>query len=153
VKQIGNEMDLTLVDLKELLPSSTIMLVCIVASTTRRKPLLEEDLQKTIDACNQVFAFDKVKKHVLHCLESRMKYIAPNLLAIVGSTIVAKLIGLIGGLVALIKMPSCNVEILGAKKMNLAKFSTTIQLIYKVFFVSITNHAKCSSITSNEGLP
>ncbi|XP_068638268.1 U4/U6 small nuclear ribonucleoprotein Prp31 homolog [Aristolochia californica] len=52
VKKIGNEMDLTLVDLEGLLPSAIIMVLSVTASTTTGKPLPEENLQKTIDACD-----------------------------------------------------------------------------------------------------
>ena len=46
VKKIGNEMDLTLVDLEGLLPSAIIMVVSVTASTTSGKPLSEENLEK-----------------------------------------------------------------------------------------------------------
>ncbi|KAA8529556.1 hypothetical protein F0562_033645 [Nyssa sinensis] len=124
VKKIGNEMDLTLVDLEGLLPSAIIMVVSVTASTTSGKPLPEEVLQKTIDACDRGLALDSAKKKVLDFVESRMGYIAPNLSAIVGSAVAAKLMGTAGGLSALAKMPACNVQLLGAKKKNLAGFST-----------------------------
>lgn len=53
-----------------------------------------------------------------------MGYIAPNLSAIVGSAVAAKLMGTAGGLSALAEMPGCNIHCLGAKKKNLAGFST-----------------------------
>lgn len=124
VKKIGNEMDLTLVDLEGLLPSATIMVVSVTASTTTGKPLSEENLEKTLEACERALALDEAKKKVLDFVESRMGYIAPNLSAIVGSAVAAKLMGVAGGLVALAKMPACNVQILGAKKKTLAGFST-----------------------------
>ncbi|KAK9087731.1 hypothetical protein Syun_030125 [Stephania yunnanensis] len=112
VKKIGNEMDLTLVDLEGLLPSAIIMVVSVTASTTSGKPLPEENLQKTIDACNRALALDLSKKKVLDFVESRMGYIAPNLSTIVGSAVAAKLMGTAGGLSALAKMPACNVQLL-----------------------------------------
>uniref|UniRef100_F6HPN1 Nop domain-containing protein n=1 Tax=Vitis vinifera TaxID=29760 RepID=F6HPN1_VITVI len=124
VKKIGNEMDLTLVDLEGLLPSAIIMVVSVTASTTSGKPLPEENLKKTVDACDRALALDLAKKKVLDFVESRMGYIAPNLSAIVGSAVAAKLMGTAGGLTALAKMPACNVQLLGAKKKNLAGFST-----------------------------
>ncbi|CAA3006951.1 U4 U6 small nuclear ribonucleo Prp31 homolog [Olea europaea subsp. europaea] len=124
VKKIGNEMDLTLVDLEGLLPSAIIMVISVTASTTSGKPLPEDVLQKTLDACDRALALDSAKKKVLDFVESRMGYIAPNLSAIVGSAVAAKLMGTAGGLVALAKMPACNVQLLGAKKKNLAGFST-----------------------------
>lgn len=124
VKKIGNEVDLTLVDLEGLLPSAIIMVVSVTASTTSGKPLSEENLQKTLDACDRALALDVAKKKVLDFVESRMGYIAPNLSAIVGSAVAAKLMGTAGGLSSLAKMPACNVQLLGAKKKNLAGFST-----------------------------
>ncbi|CAH9087817.1 unnamed protein product [Cuscuta epithymum] len=124
VKKIGNEMDLTLVDLEGLLPSAIIMVVSVTASTTNGKPLPEDVLQKTLEACDRAFTLDLSKKKVLDFVESRMGYIAPNLSAIVGSAVAAKLMGIAGGLSSLAKMPACNVQLLGAKRKNLAGFST-----------------------------
>lgn len=124
VKKIGNEMDVTLVDLEGLLPSAIIMVVSVTASTTSGKPLPEEILQKTIEACDRALSLDTAKKKVLDFVESRMGFIAPNLSAIVGSAVAAKLMGTAGGLVALAKMPACNVQLLGAKRKTLAGFST-----------------------------
>jgi len=124
VKKIGNEMDLTLVDLEGLLPSAIIMVVSVTASTTTGKPLPEDVLQKTIEACDRALDLDSARKKVLDFVESRMVYIAPNLSAIVGSAVAAKLMGTAGGLSALAKMPACNVQLLGAKRKNLAGFST-----------------------------
>ncbi|GAB2297346.1 U4/U6-U5 snRNP complex subunit prp31 [Dionaea muscipula] len=124
VKKIGNEVDLTLVDLEGLLPSAIIMVVSVTASTTSAKLLPEDVLQKTIEACDRALILDSAKKKVLDFVESRMVYIAPNLSAIVGSAVAAKLMGTAGGLFSLAKMPACNVQLLGAKKKNLAGFST-----------------------------
>jgi len=124
VKKIGNEMDLTLVDLEGLLPSAIIMVVSVTASTTSGKPLSEDNLEKTTEACDRALTLDASKKKVLDFVESRMGYIAPNLSAIVGSAVASKLMGTAGGLGALAKMPACNVQLLGAKRKNLAGFST-----------------------------
>ncbi|XP_021900401.1 U4/U6 small nuclear ribonucleoprotein Prp31 homolog isoform X2 [Carica papaya] len=124
VKKIGNEMDLTLVDLEGLLPSAIIMVVSVTASTTSGKPLPDDVLQKTAEACDRALDLDSAKKKVLDFVESRMGYIAPNLSAIVGSAVAAKLMGTAGGLSALAKIPACNVQLLGNKKRNLAGFST-----------------------------
>lgn len=55
--------------------------------------------------------------HLGHLLQiftyvsSRMNMLAPNLSAIVGTTVAAKLLGVAGGLSALAKMPACNVHV------------------------------------------
>ena len=53
-----------------------------------------------------------------------MIFIAPNLSAIAGSSVAAKLIAAAGGLSTLSKIPACNLILLGAPKKNLGGFST-----------------------------
>uniref|UniRef100_A0A0D3BV49 Nop domain-containing protein n=1 Tax=Brassica oleracea var. oleracea TaxID=109376 RepID=A0A0D3BV49_BRAOL len=124
VKKIGNETDLTRVDLEGLLPSAIIMVVSVTALTTKGSPLPEEVLQKTLEACDRALDLDSARKKVLNFVESKMGSIAPNLSAIVGSAVAAKLMGTAGGLSALAKMPACNVQVLGQKRKNLAGFSS-----------------------------
>lgn len=96
VKQIGNEMDLTHVDLEGLLPSATIMVVTVTATTTSGKKLSEEDLTKTMEACDCALQLDEDKRMVLEFIESQMHKIAPNMSEVLGTEITAKLIGLAG---------------------------------------------------------
>uniref|UniRef100_A0A0A9H583 Nop domain-containing protein n=1 Tax=Arundo donax TaxID=35708 RepID=A0A0A9H583_ARUDO len=117
-------MDITLVDLKGILPSVDTMWITMAESTTSGEPLSEENLITTIEACDRALNLDVTKKKILYFLESRMGYIAPNLAAIVGSAVASKLMGTAGGLGALAKMPACNVLLLGAKKKNLSGFSS-----------------------------
>ncbi|XP_071738114.1 U4/U6 small nuclear ribonucleoprotein Prp31 homolog [Rutidosis leptorrhynchoides] len=111
VKKIGNEVDLTLVDLQGLLPSATIMVISVTASTTSGKPLPEHVLEKTIEGCDRVLTLDESKKKVFDLIESRMGYIAPNLSAIVGNAVAAKLIVTAGGLSCLANMPACYFQL------------------------------------------
>ncbi len=48
-----------------------------------------------------------------------MSFVAPNLSAIVGSSIAARLMGLAGGLTALSKMPAGNIQLLGNKSKTM----------------------------------
>ncbi len=54
---IGNEMDLTLVDLEHVLPQATIMVVSVTASTTSGKPLPPDALAKARRAASRRFCF------------------------------------------------------------------------------------------------
>ena len=49
---------------------------------------------------------------------------APNLSAVLGSEVAARLMGVAGGLIPLSKMPACNVQVLGAKRKTMAGFSS-----------------------------
>ncbi|KAG9154244.1 hypothetical protein Leryth_000700, partial [Lithospermum erythrorhizon] len=88
------------------------MVISITATTTAGKPLPEDVLEKTVEACDRALVLDATKKKVVDFLESRMSYIAPNLSAIVGSVVAAKLVGIAGGLSSLANIPSCNVQLL-----------------------------------------
>lgn len=116
VKKIGNETDISVIDGLNLAPAILMVVsITITASTTSGKPLSEQDLADTIHACDYVLALDSSKKRVLDLLEARMGYIAPNLSAIVGVTVAAKLIVAVGGLSSLAYTP-CNVMLVGAVK-------------------------------------
>nr|XP_023885062.1 U4/U6 small nuclear ribonucleoprotein Prp31 homolog [Quercus suber] len=119
VKKIGNETGITVIDGLNLVPA-ILMVVSITTSTTSGKPLSEQDLADTIHTCDYILALDSSKKRVLDLLEARMGYTAPNLSAIVGVTVAAKLIVAVGGLSSLAYTPSSNVALVGAvKKANI----------------------------------
>lgn len=124
VKRIGNETDLTLVQLDDILPAATVMVVTVTATTTTGKPLSQENLNKVMEGCDLAFTLDEDKRQILTFVESRMHNIAPNLSGLIGTEIAAKLMGVAGGLLALSRMPACNVQVLGAKRKNLAGFSS-----------------------------
>jgi U4/U6 small nuclear ribonucleoprotein PRP31 len=62
-----------------------------------------------------------------------MAFIAPNLSAIVGSDVAARLMGTAGGLTALSKIPSCNLQVLGVKRKTISGFSSARQDLHMVY--------------------
>eukprot|EP01087_Luapelamoeba_hula_P019608 TRINITY_DN6513_c0_g1_i2.p1 TRINITY_DN6513_c0_g1~~TRINITY_DN6513_c0_g1_i2.p1 ORF type:complete len:525 (-),score=100.12 TRINITY_DN6513_c0_g1_i2:44-1468(-) len=124
VKRIGNETDLTVIDLSDIMAPATVMVVSVAASTTTGKPVDHEKLAGIIEACNELLALDENMTLILQFVESRMAYIAPNLSAVVGSSIAAKLMGVAGGLSALSKLPANTIQVLGPKRMIQTGFST-----------------------------
>ncbi|KAK4339725.1 hypothetical protein RND71_041187 [Anisodus tanguticus] len=126
VRKIGNQMDVTLVDLEGLLPTAIISIVSVSASTTIGKPLPNNVLHKTNEACNRAISLDSSKKKLFQFVKDRMGYIAPNLSAVVGRGVAAKLMGAAGGLSSLEKMLRCDVELLGAKRKDLPNFPSHI---------------------------
>ncbi|TPX54170.1 hypothetical protein SeMB42_g00406 [Synchytrium endobioticum] len=116
VKAIGNEMDLTQIDLRSFLPTATVMVITVTATTSNGKPLLEDQLAVVLQACEMVTELEAGKRKILEYVESRMGFVAPNLSVLVGSATAAKLMGAAGGLTALSKIPGCNIRVLGATK-------------------------------------
>ena len=93
ILRIGNEIDLSLVELNDILPSSLVMVVSVASSTTSGKPLPNENLNIIIKACNEVLTLYNDKMFILSYIESKMTILAPNLCAFIGSRISAQLLG------------------------------------------------------------
>ncbi|KAK7049672.1 U4/U6-U5 snRNP complex subunit prp31 [Paramarasmius palmivorus] len=127
VLALGNNEDLTKVDLSGVLPPAVIMSVVVTATTTSGKQLSEAEWQAVQRACELADRLEEARKKIFMYVSSRMNVLAPNLSAIVGTTTAAKLLGVAGGLNGLAKMPSCNVHLLGAQKKIAAGFSTATQ--------------------------
>ena len=119
VKVIGNEMDMTMVNLEEVLPSATIMVVSVTGSTTSGKPLPEDELQRVFEGCDEMVALLQARMEMLEYVESRMMKFAPNVSVLIGTSLAAQMIGQAGGLTALSKIPSCNVQALGSNRKTL----------------------------------
>ena len=126
VRAIGNEEDLTKVTaLDTLLPASTVMILTVTATTTAGSgPLSPDALASVMASCDLAYRLDADKTSVLQYLQRSMDRVAPNLTAFVGSEVAAKLMGAAGGLVQLSTIPASNVQVIGAKRKNLAGFST-----------------------------
>ncbi|CAI5747385.1 unnamed protein product [Peronospora destructor] len=129
IKAIDNEMDLTLVDeLPKLLPSSAVIGISVTGSGTSGKPLDPQDLKTCMEACDEALSLEKDKNMILRFVESRMKYLAPNVSQLVGTRIAALLIGLAGGVAELARIPACNLQVLGQEKKVLSGFSSAAAL-------------------------
>ncbi|KAH7930054.1 Nop domain-containing protein [Leucogyrophana mollusca] len=107
------------------------------ASTTAFETILPEDLEAVLKAaaeismgteisdtdishihslCDQVIAISAYRAQLAEYLKNRMHAVAPNLTALVGDLVGARLISHAGSLLNLAKHPASTVQILGAEK-------------------------------------
>ena len=126
VKMIGNSCDVTSLNLSSILPPATVMGITISASSalTPQNVISQNTLSYIFKACDMLQSLSQNRTLLLDFVESKLLFIAPNVSAIVGSAIAAKLIIAAGGLDELARMPSTNVQLIGQKKFNLSGFST-----------------------------
>lgn len=127
IKELGNDLERCKNNevLQQILSNATIMVVSVTASTTQGKRLDDEEVSRITEACNMCENLVLAKAKILEYVEARMSFIAPNLTIIVGASTSAKLMGVAGGLIALTKMPACNILLLGSQKRTLTGFSST----------------------------
>ena len=114
-KELGNQLESVKNNdtIAQYLTQATIMVVSVTASTTQGKDLTKEELDIVTSSCEMAIDLAEKKARIFEYVESRMSFIAPNLSAIVGSNIAAKLMGAAGGLTKLSKMPANNISLLG----------------------------------------
>jgi U4/U6 small nuclear ribonucleoprotein PRP31 len=105
-----------MIDLSDILPAAIIMIVSVTASTTEGTPIDDEQMRRVIEACDEMLALEQDRIRILTYVEGRMDIVAPNLSAITGSSIAARLMGIAGGLVALSRLPANVVQLLGNKR-------------------------------------
>jgi len=96
----------------------------MTASSTSGQKLEDEELDIILKACDKMIEIDMVRVKIFTYVESQMDNYAPNLTALVGPEIAAKLLGSSGGIDNLAKMPSGNLKLLGKKVVVLNGFSS-----------------------------
>ena len=108
-------MDLTKVDLS-FLSSSAVMVVTVTGSTTSGRAFTASELGVVSEAIAEWKALSSARVSLLEFIESRMAALAPNVTELLSSRVAAMLIACAGGLIALARAPSCNVQVFGAKR-------------------------------------
>lgn len=76
----------------------------------------ESDMAHILSLCDQVIAISSYRTQLAEYLRNRMNAIAPNLTALVGDLVGARLISHAGSLLSLAKHPASTIQILGAEK-------------------------------------
>ena len=77
------------------------MSVTVSFSASTGRQLHEHELKQVISKCNEILSLENAKSRMLNYLEKRMNIIAPNVSAIVGTKVAAKLIASAGGIIEL----------------------------------------------------
>ncbi|MFC1487278.1 C/D box methylation guide ribonucleoprotein complex aNOP56 subunit [Thermoproteota archaeon] len=101
---------------KEGLPKSKSQTLAKVAAASMGADLREKDLTQIRAMCNNILELFSVRQSLENYVESVMDEVAPNLKAIGGSLLGARLIALAGGLMNLAKLPASTMQVLGAEK-------------------------------------
>ncbi|ODM14934.1 Nucleolar protein 58 [Aspergillus cristatus] len=103
-------------DLAEILPEEIEGAVKNAADRSMGTEISQEDLENIQALAEQVVGFSEYRQQLASYLTSRMNAIAPNLTALVGELVGARLIAHAGSLTNLSKSPASTLQILGAEK-------------------------------------
>eukprot|EP00913_Durusdinium_trenchii_P012041 g11313.t1 len=136
VQRIGNTKDLTTIDFSDILPNTAVMAITVTASMTAGTQLPRQELDKMLVGCDEAFLLNDCKRDVLLYLESRMSGLAPNLSALLGAALAAKLITAAGGLLNLARMPAQNIILVGSQKKSLLGMGSGAYSTQGIIFLS-----------------
>jgi len=117
IDKLGDKGNFTLENLTEAgLPAEKAKRISRVASSSIGAYLNEEDLEQMRRLSKLIIDIEKNKEQLERYLDSLMSEVSPNVRALVGSLIGARLISMAGGLENLAKMPASTIQVLGAEK-------------------------------------
>ncbi|MDI6847880.1 MAG: C/D box methylation guide ribonucleoprotein complex aNOP56 subunit [Candidatus Bathyarchaeia archaeon] len=117
VFKLGNKDSFTPEKLeKEGIPKSKAEQIVKAVETSMGADLKETDLTQIQALCKNVISLYKLRQILEDYLDTTMEEVAPNIKALTGSLLGARLIALAGGLTNLAKMPASTIQVLGAEK-------------------------------------
>ncbi|KAI8021682.1 putative nucleolar protein 5-2 [Camellia lanceoleosa] len=116
VKMMGDRTNASKLDFSEILPEEVETELKEAAMISMGTEVSDLDLMNIKDLCDQVLSLAEYRAQLYDYLKSRMNTIAPNLTALVGELVGARLIAHGGSLINLAKQPGSTVQILGAEK-------------------------------------
>ena len=117
VNKIGRRENFTPENLvREGIPEERTSRIAEAAVRSVGAELQDVDIEKIRMLCGEVLKLYRVKSTLEDYLRELMDEVAPNISALAGATLGARLIALAGGLDDLAKMPASTIQILGAEK-------------------------------------
>ncbi|KAK2058195.1 NOSIC domain-containing protein [Colletotrichum caudatum] len=116
VVAVGMRQDFNDADLSGILPEELETPVKTAAEISMGTEITPEDLENIQLLAQQVITYSEYRASLSNYLESRMRALAPNLTALVGYLVGARLIAHAGSLISLAKAPSSTIQIFGAEK-------------------------------------
>jgi nucleolar protein 56 len=117
IANLGQRENFTLKNLqKEGLPESKAKQLSTAISASMGADLTETDLNQIQTLCRNTLELYKARQTLESYLDTAMEEVAPNIQALVGALLGARLIAVSGGLINLAKMPASTIQVLGAEK-------------------------------------
>ncbi len=97
-------------------PESKAEVIYIVAKQSKGGKISDTNLVIVQSIARQILEFNKTRHKLEEHIESEFKIIAPNLSAIVGTALGARLLSRAGSIKKLASMPASTIQVLGAEK-------------------------------------
>ncbi|KAH8929852.1 Nop-domain-containing protein [Atractiella rhizophila] len=116
VKAMGLRTDASKTDFSSILPEDLEESIKASSQISMGTEISSSDLSHILSLCDQVISITSYRAELYSYLSSRMTTIAPNLTALLGELVGARLIAHSGSMSNLAKHPASTIQILGAEK-------------------------------------
>ena len=117
VVNLGNRESFTVENLEaENIPKERSQLVAKAAEGSMGADMAERDLAQVQQLAKDVLAFYLLRKSMEEYVENTMEEMAPNVKAVAGALLGARMISIAGGLQNLAMRPASTIQVLGAEK-------------------------------------
>jgi U4/U6 small nuclear ribonucleoprotein PRP31 len=115
---LQNDMDVTRSNdqLNDILTSNQIITISVAGSTTSGRLLTDDEMSMLNSSCVYLDDLKLTWDELTNFVESRASRWSPNVCALVGPAMAAKLLATAGGLGELCRVPACNLQLLGRKR-------------------------------------
>tara|TARA_B100000470_G_scaffold42161_1_gene30746 strand:- start:1445 stop:2689 length:1245 start_codon:yes stop_codon:yes gene_type:complete len=97
-------------------PDSKIQMLSVVKGKSRGGDITDENLLMVQALAKNILELFDMRKNLETQIDTQMEEIAPNITAVLGTTVGARILAKAGSLVKLSKMPASTIQVLGAEK-------------------------------------
>ena len=108
-------------------PESKVEMLSLICSKSRGGDISDVNLVIVQSIAKQILDFHDLRKKLEEHIESEMKKIAPNLSAILGTAVGARILGRAGSIKRLAALPASTIQVLGAEKALFRSLKTGSQ--------------------------
>ena len=108
-------------------PETKVEMLSLVASKSRGGDISEKNLEIVQSMAQQMLDLHKLRKNLEVHVESEMQNVAPNISAILGAAVGARILGRAGSLSKLASMPASTIQVIGAEKALFRSLKTGAQ--------------------------
>ena len=99
-----------------MLTSNQVITISVAGSTTSGRMLSDDELRTVDDTCEYMDDLRETRDLLIEYVEKRAGRWCPSVSALIGPSLAAKLLGCVGGLGELCRVPACNLHLLGKKR-------------------------------------
>ena len=97
-------------------PDSKIQMLSVVKDKSRGGDITEENLLMVQALAKNILELFDMRKNLEAQIDAQMEEIAPNITAVLGTTVGARILAKAGSLIKLSTMPASTIQVLGAEK-------------------------------------